>query len=115
MAARMLPTLVSHQSPPLPKPGAMHPLEQEITPRAREEFEALLAARQRIHTGEYKATYAKRAGCEGTLSRGVRRCRLRRTRYVGQERVPWAWGCLRYVTAGEYYGNSPSTEGGTPW
>lgn len=58
-----------------------------ITIRAREEFDALLAARRRVRTGEYARTYAKRAGCEGTLSRGVRRCRLRRTRYVGQERV----------------------------
>ncbi len=58
-----------------------------ITIREREEFEALLAARQRVRTGEYRATYAKRAGCEGTLSRGVRRCRLRRTRFRGQERT----------------------------
>ncbi len=63
-----------------------HP-RRTITIRTREEFAALLAARQRVRTGEYAATYAKRAGCEGTLSRGVRRCRLRRTRYVGQERV----------------------------
>jgi transposase len=58
-----------------------------ITIRAQEEFDALLAARQRVRTGAYRAVYAKRAGCEGTLSRGVRRCRLRRTRYLGQERV----------------------------
>ena len=50
-------------------------------------LEALLAARQRARTGAYKATYARRAGCEGTLSRGVRARRLRRTRYVGQERI----------------------------
>ncbi len=58
-----------------------------ITIRAREEFDALLAARRRVRTGAYRAVYATRAGGEGTLSRGVRRCRLRRTRDVGQERV----------------------------
>jgi transposase len=82
-----------------------------ITIRAREEFEALLAARQRVHTGEYKATYAKRAGCEGTLSRGVRRCHLRRTRYVGQERthlghVLIATG-INFLRLGEWFAGTP--------
>jgi len=30
---------------------------------------------------------ALRAGIEGTLARGIRRCRLRRTRYRGQPKV----------------------------
>jgi transposase len=82
-----------------------------ITIREREEFEALLAARQRVRTGEYAVTYAKRAGCEGTLSRGVRRCRLRRTRYIGQERthlghVLTATG-LNFVRLGEWFAGTP--------
>ena len=82
-----------------------------ITIREREEFDALLAARRRVRTGEYKATYARRAGCEGTLSRGVRRCRLRRTRYVGQERVHLghvlsATG-LNFVRLGEWLAGAP--------
>ena len=58
-----------------------------ITVRAPDEYRALQAARQREATDEFTALYAKRAGVEGTLSRGVRTCRLRRTRYVGQARV----------------------------
>src|SRR5215204_840088 len=82
-----------------------------ITIRAREEFDALLVARQRVRTGEDATTYAKRAGCEGTLSRGVRRCRLRRTRYVGQERVHLghlltATG-LNFVRLGEWLAGTP--------
>ncbi len=82
-----------------------------ITIRKREEFAALLAARQRVRTGEYAATYAKRAGCEGTRSRGVRRCRLRRTRYLGQERthlghVLTATG-LNFVRLGEWFAGTP--------
>jgi transposase len=58
-----------------------------ITVRAEAEYRALQAARQREGAAELAAAYAKRAGVEGTLSRGVRTCRLRRTRYVGQARV----------------------------
>ncbi|MGN6758574.1 MAG: IS1182 family transposase [Thermomicrobiales bacterium] len=85
-----------------------------ITIREREEFAALLAARQRLRSGEYQATSAKRAGCEGTLSRGVRRCRLRRTRYLGQERthlghVLTATG-LNFVRLGEWFAGIPRTK-----
>jgi len=55
--------------------------------RRQPQYKALAAARQRQQTPEYAATYARRAGIEGTLSRGIRRCRLRRTRYVGQDRT----------------------------
>jgi hypothetical protein len=33
------------------------------------------------------AEYARRAGIEGTISRGLRSTRLRRTRYLGLQRV----------------------------
>ena len=64
-----------------------------------------------MRTGEYRATYAKRAGREGTLSRGVRRYRLRRTRYIGQERthlghVLTAVG-LNFVRLGEWLAGTP--------
>jgi hypothetical protein len=49
--------------------------------RPRTQFEALHAARRRETTDDIGATYALRAGIEGTLARGMRRCRLRRTRY----------------------------------
>ncbi len=60
---------------------------RSIAVRPREQHEALQAARAREHTEEYKATYAQRAGCEGTISRGVRTCGLRRSRYFGDEKV----------------------------
>lgn len=82
-----------------------------ITIRTREAFDALLVARQRVHSGEYRTTYAKRAGCEGTLSRGVRRCRLRRTRYIGEERVHLghilAATGLNFVRLGEWLAGTP--------
>jgi Transposase DDE domain len=58
-----------------------------ITVRREAEYQALLAARLRAGTEDYAKTYAKRAGIEGTLSRAIRRTRLRRTRYIGEARV----------------------------
>lgn len=55
--------------------------------RPRERFEALRAARERETTDAFKAQYAKRAGIEGTISQGVRRCALRRSRYIGQAKT----------------------------
>ena len=54
-----------------------------ITVRADAEFHVLQAARQREGTAAFAAAYAKRAGIEGTLSRGIRTCRLRQLRYIG--------------------------------
>ena len=47
------------------------------------EHEALLAARARQTTPEFKRAYEKRAGIEGTVSQGVRTAGLRRSRYIG--------------------------------
>jgi transposase len=58
-----------------------------ITVRPQAQHAALHAARQREETPEFAAAYTARAGIEGTLSRGVRTCRLRRTRYVGRVRT----------------------------
>jgi transposase len=54
-----------------------------IRVRADAEFHALQSARQREGTAAFAAAYAKRAGIEGTLSRGIRTCRLRQLRYIG--------------------------------
>jgi len=58
-----------------------------ITIRTQAQYEALQARRAREKTEEYVREYAKRAGIEGSLSQGVRRCRLRRSRYIGLARV----------------------------
>jgi transposase len=47
------------------------------------EWEALQRARARMQAPDYQATYAARAGSEGTLSQAVRRSGLRQARYVG--------------------------------
>ena len=49
----------------------------------REEFEALNAARARMHDPDWKKRYRVRAGVEGTLSQGVRAFGMRRSRYIG--------------------------------
>jgi transposase len=54
-----------------------------ITIRPKEQYEALKERRAYEQTPEYAAEYAKRAGIEGTISQGVRRCGLRRSRYLG--------------------------------
>jgi transposase len=56
---------------------------RNITVHPKEHHEALMEARERGKTAEFKAEYAKRAGIEGTLSRSVRTCEVRRSRYVG--------------------------------
>lgn len=58
-----------------------------ITIRLQEAHEALQAARQRQQTPEFQAQYALRAGIEGSLSQGVRRCGLRQSRYVGEAKT----------------------------
>jgi hypothetical protein len=58
-----------------------------LTIRPQPQYQALQAARQREATEAFQAEYARRAGIEGTISRGVRGARLRRTRYMGLARV----------------------------
>jgi transposase len=71
--------------------------------------EALQSARQRQATPQFKAQYVLRAGVESSLSQGIRRFDLRRSRYLGfarthlQQRlnatamnvvrlIAWLWG-----------------------
>jgi transposase len=49
----------------------------------RREQEALMAARARERTAEYRRLYAQRQGIEGTMSQGVRAFGLRQARYRG--------------------------------
>ena len=51
--------------------------------RPQPAYEALLGARQRQKTDEFKQRYKKRAGIEGTISQGTRSFDLRRSRYIG--------------------------------
>jgi transposase len=58
-----------------------------LTIRPQPQYQALQAARQWEATEAFQAEYARRAGIEGTISRGTRSTRLRRTRYIGLRRV----------------------------
>jgi hypothetical protein len=51
--------------------------------RRQPQFEAMMAARQRQTTADFRKRYATRAGVEGTISQGVHVCGLRRSRYRG--------------------------------
>jgi transposase len=71
-------------------PCALRPLctRAEREPRiiglqAREHFEALQGARRHQETDAFRARYAARAGIEGTHAQAIRRCGLRRCRYLG--------------------------------
>jgi transposase len=58
-----------------------------LTIRPQPQYQALQTARQREATHMFQAEYARRAGIEATISRGIRAARLRRTRYIGLARV----------------------------
>jgi transposase len=61
---------------------AKHP-RRSIAVRPEPQYESLQERRELEESGEYAREYARRAGIEGTISQGVRRCGLRRSRYVG--------------------------------
>src|SRR4051794_31134813 len=72
------------------RPCALRPLctRAKREPRiiglqAREHFEALQGARRRQETEAFRTSYAARAGIEGTHAQAIRRCGLRRCRYIG--------------------------------
>src|SRR5262249_51637573 len=78
-----------------------------VTIRRQAEFVALQTARHRESAEEFRSTYGKRAGIEGTLSRSIRRCRLRRTRYTGLARVHLAHlltaVAINFLRLGEWF------------
>ena len=58
-----------------------------LTLYPQEIHEAQLAARARQETEAFKQHYKKRAGIEGTISQGVRKMGLRKSRYIGLPRT----------------------------
>lgn len=49
----------------------------------QEQYEILQAARQQQTTEHFREQYAARAGIEATHAQVIRRCGLRRSRYIG--------------------------------
>jgi transposase len=56
---------------------------RRLSVRPKEQHLALQAARQFQASAAFKEHYDARAGVEGTLSQGLRRCELRRAHYIG--------------------------------
>ena len=82
-----------------------------ITIRERGQYEALRGRREFEHSDEYAREYARRAGIEGTISRGIRSCGLRRSRYAGLDRthlghVLTAAG-INFMRVGEWLAGTP--------
>ena len=82
-----------------------------ITVRPQDQYEALRAAREREKTDAYAEEDARRAGVEGTLSQAVRRCGLRRSRYVGLARTHLGHvltaTAVNFVRIGEWLAGTP--------
>lgn len=53
----------------------------------REQHEALQATRREQGTEAFRSRYAARAGIEGTHEQAIRRCGLRRCRYIGEAKA----------------------------
>lgn len=60
----------------------------------RPQYEALNAARARMHDPDWKRRYHVRAGIEGTLSQGVRAFGMRRSRYIGLAKTGLQQVCI---------------------
>ena len=87
---------------------------RQLTVRPQAQHEAIQAARQRQETAAFKAQYAQRAGVEGTHSQGVRRCGLRRARYIGLAKThlqhPITAVALNVVRLGEWWLGTPQAK-----
>jgi transposase len=60
---------------------------RQLTVRPQAHHEAIQAARQRQETAEFTAQYTGRAGIEGTHTQAIRRCGIRRSRYIGHAKT----------------------------
>jgi len=85
--------------------------QRTLSLHTKEEYLALQEARQRERTEDFTQEYARRAGIEGTLSRGIRTCELRRTRYIGLARVHLGHivtaAALNFLRLGEWIADVP--------
>jgi transposase len=82
--------------------------------QAREQYEALQAARQRQTTEAFSQQYASRAGMESTHAQGIRRCGLRQARYIGLTKTHLQHlataAALNFVRLGEWFAGTPQAK-----
>lgn len=92
------------------RPGHGRPY-RELTVSSRERYEALKIAREREKTPSYAEEYARRDGIEGTISRAVRSCGIRRSRYRGIRRTHLQHvltaAAMNFVRVGEWLRGEP--------
>lgn len=87
---------------------------RQLMLRPRAQHQALHAARAAQETTAFKETYATRAGVEGTISQGKRRCGMGQCRYRGYAKTQFqeasAAAALTYLrTAAHLSGHTPAT------
>jgi len=79
--------------------------------QAREHFEALQGARKHQETEAFRASYAARAGIEGTHAQAISRCGLRRSRYLGLAKTHLqhviAAAAINLVRVAEWFAGTP--------
>jgi len=84
---------------------------RSIAVRPQQQYEALQERRRFEGSAPYAEQYARRAGIEGTISQGVRRCGLRRSRYVGLARThlghALAAAAINYARVAEWLAGTP--------
>lgn len=84
---------------------------RSVTVRADGHHQALEAARRREKEPEFAATYAKRAGIEGSISPAVRACGIRRSRYMGLKKTQLhhllSAAALDFLRVGEWLSEVP--------
>lgn len=82
--------------------------------QAREQYEALQAARQRQTTDTFAQQYGPRAGIESTHAQGIRRCGLRQARYIGLTKTHLQHlataAALNFVRLGEWLAGTPQAK-----
>jgi transposase len=104
-------------------------VRRTITVRPKDHYLALQARRSHVHTPEYAAEYARRAGIEGTIiegtiiegtiiegtiSEGVRVHGMRRSRYIGLHRTHLAHvltaAAINLVHVGAWLSDTPRSQ-----
>ena len=92
---------------------AKHP-RRSIAIRPHAQYMALQQRREYEKTSAYKRDYAKRAGIEGTISQGVRRAGMRRSRYIGLAKTYLGHlltaAALNFVRVANWYADIPRAQ-----
>src|SRR5262245_33515192 len=87
---------------------------RSIAVRPQPQYEALRQRRAFEASRAYARAYARRAGVEGTISQGVRRCGLRRSRYVGLARTHLGHvltaAALNFVRVADWLAETPRAQ-----